>query len=280
MNEMQQQARIQAHRATDVADDNQRARLLFGFTPGQFEDFSAVFEVSTHDATHIGIRTLTGRGLTVRWTLPQVPAHLRHQLFGLLHLFPRERLEIFFPEHLNSTVGCSLWLCIIVVVLFVDTLMRSTRSFTLAHLRSQVLALLLVCIQVLGQSFALRGWKAHLPLVAFCRSPWILTLIILTVPHIPIIEKHLVKERFLLVLCQQRAFERVIKVLFIGDIDIFQCLGKIKHLARPYIDTYLPEDAAKFSQAIEQALTALQFQRTQRVISKVMPILQRFYAHG
>src|SRR5437868_3011428 len=130
--------------------------------------------------------------------------------------------------------------------------MRSTRSFTLAHLRSQVLALLLVCIQVLGQSFALRGWKAHLPLVAFCRSPWILTLIILTVPHIPIIEKHLVKERFLLVLCQQRAFERVIKVLFIGDIDIFQCLGKIKHLARPYIDTYLPEDAAKFSPGFQQ----------------------------
>ena len=47
--------------------------------------------------------------------------------------------------------------------------------------------------------------------------------------------------------------------------------------------SYLPEQASEFSQAIEQALTALKLQRSQRILGKVIAILLAtccVYAHG
>ena len=85
----------------------------------------------------------------------QVPTHLSHQLFCFLRLFPGKRFKILFPQHLNSAIGRSLWIRVILIVLFVNTLIRTTGPLALAHLSPQVLTLLLVSVHVLRQSLAL-----------------------------------------------------------------------------------------------------------------------------
>src|SRR5947209_12295660 len=108
MDEVQQQPRIETHRTTDIADDDQGPRLMLNFTPGQFKNFASIFEVAAHDTAHIWIRPPARWSFTMRRALAQVPAHLGHQLFGFLHLFPREGLKILLSQHLYSAIGLPL----------------------------------------------------------------------------------------------------------------------------------------------------------------------------
>ncbi len=97
-------------------------------------------------------------------------------------------------------------------------------------------------------------------LVPFSRSrSWCFCSLVLAITHVPVVEEHLIKERFLLVFSQQATLQRVIEVLFVGDIDVIQRLGEVQHLARSYIDSYFPQDAPELCQAVEQALAALDF---------------------
>ena len=116
-----------------------------------------------------------------------------------------------------------------------------------------------------------------MPLIALCCTCGIIRFFILAIAHVPVIKKGLVKERLLLMPGQQRAFERIIKILFVSDIDVVQCLGQVQHFARTHIDTHLPEKSAKFSQAIEQALPALKLDGPERLRSKVISILLDIY---
>ncbi len=110
---------------------------------------------------------------------------------------------------------------------------------------------------MLCQAFEFRGRQAHLPLIAFGR-PWhIACLLILAIPHVPVVEEHLIEDWLLFMLAQQAAFERVIKIFLARYVNIIQRLSQVQRLARPYIDTYLPQNTPKLGQAIEQSLTAL-----------------------
>src|SRR5581483_9952287 len=97
-------------------------------------------------------------------------------------------------------------------------------------------------------------------------GPWhaIIRLFVLAVAHIPVIEKHLVKQRLLLVFAQQTALERVVKVLFTGQVDIVQGLHKVQHFAWPYVDAHLPQNTPELHQAGEQALATLDLVGSQR----------------
>ena len=128
-------------------------------------------------------------------------------------------------------------------------------------------------IEMLCQSFEFRGRQAHLPLIAFGR-PWrIACLLILAIPHIPVVEEHLIEDWLLFMLAQQAAFECVIKIFPARYVNIIQRLSQVQCLARPYIDAHLPENAAKFCQAIEQALPTLKLNWSQRLSGKVISIL-------
>src|SRR5947209_3403496 len=98
MNKVQQEPRIEAHRTADITDNHQWTRLKFDFAPGQFEQFSSVLQVPAHYTSHIGIGTAASRSFATRWTHTQVPAHLGHQLPGLLHFFPGEVLKILLSQ--------------------------------------------------------------------------------------------------------------------------------------------------------------------------------------
>src|SRR6266571_7409495 len=104
---------------------------------------------------------------------------------------------------------------------------NAAATLTLAHLGTQFFALL-AGIQVFRQALSLGRRKAHLPLVAFGCSWRIALLLVLPISRVPVVEEHLVKKRLLLMLRQQTALERVIKIFLIGDINVVQRLGEIE----------------------------------------------------
>src|SRR6266581_8049587 len=135
---MQQQPRVEAHRATNIANDHEWAWLVLNLSPGQFDQLSPVLEVLADHPSHIRIRSAANRLLATRRPHSQVPAHLCHQLFGLLHLFPRKGLEVLLSQDFDGAVGRSLRSSRIVILLLLNLLMSATRTLALSQFSTQV----------------------------------------------------------------------------------------------------------------------------------------------
>src|SRR6185312_1276249 len=116
----------------------------------------------------------------------------------------------------------------------------------LTHLRSQFFALFSGRIEMLRQALSLRRRKTHLPLFTFCRSWCRVGFLILPVSHVPIVQEQLIEYRLLFVLSKETAFKRIVKIFFVGYVNISQCLGQVKHFAWLNIDAGLPKDTPKF----------------------------------
>src|SRR5712692_7250933 len=65
----------------------------------------------------------------------------------------------------------------------------------------------------------------------------------LAVPHVPVIQVHLVEQGFLFMLGQQTALERIAKIFLVRYVNIIQRLSQVQQLTRPHIDTYLPQNS-------------------------------------
>src|SRR5215831_2665248 len=107
MDKMQQEPRIQAHRSTDVTDDDDRTGLALDLTPRQLDQLPSMLQVAPHNTPHIRIGASARWFFTTSRSHAKVPAHLSHQLLGLLHLVPGERFKILLPQQLNCTIGGS-----------------------------------------------------------------------------------------------------------------------------------------------------------------------------
>src|SRR5216683_492828 len=211
--------------------------------------------------------------LAARRAHTQVPAYLGHQSFGFLHLVPRERLEVLLSEQFDGAIGRSLRITGIIVVV-IEPFVRSTAALTLPHLWTQFAALLAATgIEMLRQALQFRRREAQLPLIAFRGPLAFIALLFLAVAQEPVVVEQVVKHHLLFVAREQAAFQRIVEIFLIGDINVVQRLRQVEHLARPHIDTHLPQQAPKLGQAIEQALTTLNLKRPQRLRGKVIAIL-------
>src|SRR6266566_4943764 len=164
--------------------------------------------------------------------LPQVPAHLGHQLLGFLHLIPCKRFEILLPQHFNCAVSRSLRSIRFIILIIFEMLFDPATTLTFAHLCSQVFSLTW-CIEMFCQSFELRGRQTHFLLVAFGCSRRFVPLLILAISHIPVVQVHLIEKRFLLVFRQQTTFERIVEFFFVSYVNIIQCTARSSILRGP-----------------------------------------------
>src|SRR5437660_9925569 len=122
---------------------------------------------------------------------------------------------------------------------------------------------------MLGQALSFRWGETDLSIVLFRRTLRILCLRILPIPREPVVVEELIEEHLLLVPDKQRALERIVEIFPVGDINVVQCFSQVKQLARPHIDTGLPENPTELCQAVEQALTALYIDLPQWLRGKV-----------
>src|SRR5258708_23135081 len=115
----------------------------------------------------------------MRWAHAKVIMHFRQQALDFVYLFPGERFEIFFTQHLDRAIGCALWISIIIVI-FINALLCLATALGLTHFSFEVFAMLLIGIHVFSQELTL-GWRqANLAIIAFGSSLRILCLLILT----------------------------------------------------------------------------------------------------
>src|SRR6266700_852396 len=199
MDEVQQQPRIQAHRAANVTNDDQRARLALSLAPRQLYQFGPVLHVAPNDPAHIGIGPLFRGRFAPRGTHAEIPAHLGHQALGFLHLFPAIVLEILLAQLLDRAIGSPLWRTVVVFLVYLARVPAAT-TFGRAHLAACLFALI-VGVEVLGQAFAF-GWRqTHLALFS-PHGTFALVFLVRIVANLPVVLEHLIEERLLLVLRQ------------------------------------------------------------------------------
>src|ERR1041384_3222477 len=83
-----------------------------------------MLHVAADDAAQIGVVALARGRFAARGSLAQMPVHLGHQAFGLLHLFPAIGLKVFLAQRLDGAVSRSLCLVIVVVIIALLDLIR------------------------------------------------------------------------------------------------------------------------------------------------------------
>ena len=92
------------HRPADVAQNDQRTRLALAPLPLQRQQLAAVPQVAAHDPAQIQELAGVHRAAAPRAPLAHAPAHLLHQAFRLLYLFPGKRSKILAAQDFGLAV--------------------------------------------------------------------------------------------------------------------------------------------------------------------------------